>query len=380
MRRLPVVDGLRGLAILAVIYHHTLSPKAGLSGTDPLSVLSQSGWHGVNLFFVLSGFVLYLPFADGQRGFSTLRDVGDFLIKRGARLLPLYYFTTLIFIPFFLTQGYETLDLLKDVALYVPAVYIFNASTFMPKANWVLWSLGIEIWFSVLFPFLVIAIRKTGWRTVLVAAICISLAASIYGHLGESRAILNSVADSLPARLSEFVFGMLAAHVYIKRPDIRMGIFTLTTGLTLIWLSLELWVRWEHGSVVAWKAGLFNLPLDVGMTLCLLAMLSSCRAAARVMSIWPMQLFGMMCYSIYLWHGQIYVKMDGAESVSRYIAYLAVLLGISWMTYRFIEFRRVDDWRRLLPDSSLLNRLFATAKSPRLVQTIHHPQPAPKKH
>lgn len=351
MRRIPVVDGLRGLAILAVIYHHTLSPRTGLVGTDPLSVLSQSGWHGVNLFFVLSGFVLYLPFADGHRGFTTLRDIGDFLVKRGARLLPLYYFTTLVFIPFFLTQGYETTDLLKDAALYIPAVYIFNAHTFMPKANWVLWSLGIEIWFSVLFPFLIIAIRKAGWRVVLPVSLCISIAVSIHGHQGDSRAILNSVADSLPARLFEFVAGMFAAHVYTKRPDIRFGAFTLVTGLALVYLSLELWVRWEHGGIVFWKAGLFNLPLDIGMTLCLLAMLSGCRTAARVISIWPMQLFGMMCYSLYLWHGQIFVKMDGSESVSRYIAYLAVLLGISWMTYRFIEFRHVNEWRKLLPAS-----------------------------
>ncbi|CAH2809439.1 MAG: hypothetical protein PPHEESC_6146, partial [uncultured Paraburkholderia sp.] len=55
----------------------------------------------------------------------------------------------------------------------------------------------------------------------------------------------------------------------------------------------------------------------------------------------------------YLWHGQIFVKMDGSESVSRYFAYLAVMLGASWMTYRYIEFRQVDNWRRLLPEFRL---------------------------
>lgn len=96
--RLPAVNGLRGIACLSVFYMHALSGYTlpGYLGFDlgglsiSLGHILSSAWFGVNLFFVLSGFVLYLPFADGK----TLH-VPEFFWRRFLRLMPLYYLVTL---------------------------------------------------------------------------------------------------------------------------------------------------------------------------------------------------------------------------------------------------------------------------------------------
>src|SRR5690349_10921917 len=86
--RLGVINGLRGLAILAVMAHHFkshLEPLIGpyLPGTSlSLSPLIANGWTGVNLFFILSGFVLFLPYASGTRAMTSVHDAVTFYRHR----------------------------------------------------------------------------------------------------------------------------------------------------------------------------------------------------------------------------------------------------------------------------------------------------------
>ena len=106
--RIPVVDGLRGIAILAVLQTHLfvdLTPSGwGSIGlftyqdlVIPICPLPLAhGWMGVNLFFVLSGFVLSLPYAEKRRRIETWDDAKAFWRHRARRLMPLYYFTVVI--------------------------------------------------------------------------------------------------------------------------------------------------------------------------------------------------------------------------------------------------------------------------------------------
>ena len=101
MPKLGVINGLRGFAILAVIYHHVFSRFTGpgfgsfeLAGITflPLTHLAN-GWLGVNLFFILSGFVLSYPYFLQNRDFASAEEIKRYYIHRAKRLLPLYYFS-----------------------------------------------------------------------------------------------------------------------------------------------------------------------------------------------------------------------------------------------------------------------------------------------
>jgi peptidoglycan/LPS O-acetylase OafA/YrhL len=82
MGNVPLLNGLRGLAVLGVVWQH-LFWIFNVPGTRPLEIgwltlagnpLASNGWMGVNLFFFCSGFVLYLPYCTGRRRFAAPED------------------------------------------------------------------------------------------------------------------------------------------------------------------------------------------------------------------------------------------------------------------------------------------------------------------
>lgn len=354
MARIPLVDCLRGLAIVGVIFHHTLAWRPAFQGNGFLAVVTSNGWLGVNLFFVLSGFVLYLPFAAGDRKLSSWADIRRFYVRRALRLLPLYYFSTLVLLVFYTQINLSDWRSYVQFFQFVFATFSFSAVTFSPTAtNWVLWSLGVEIWFSVLFPLVLWFLRSVGWRNGLVVILTVSLATRVAGQFVAAdlpRTALNFISDSVVGRLDEFALGMFAAHIYThKRFRLSASSGLLLAG-PMIFLGMFLWTGWLAGSYAPWSAALFNIPLDLGMTLGMLVLVTHYEKIGKWLAFWPLQLMGLMCYSLYLWHGVAFLRLrphvDGAGS---YVAYLVLISLISWFTYRYIEFRSVDNWKRLLP-------------------------------
>src|SRR5262249_45640310 len=88
------LDGARGLAILMVLaYHFTLRMAGEGMAARALFKLTSAGWCGVDLFFVLSGFLITGILADGK---GAPRQFLNFYARRGLRIFPLYYATLLV--------------------------------------------------------------------------------------------------------------------------------------------------------------------------------------------------------------------------------------------------------------------------------------------
>jgi len=358
MTRIPLLNGLRGIAILGVIFHHSFFPYI-LYGKGhhltPLLILESSGWLGVNLFFFLSGFVLFLPYAERKRRFSDWKSYRSYLGHRAKRLIPLYYITTFTFLIFICAYQLNDQALYRNIADYAFATYIFRQETFFPPANWVLWSLGVEVWFSVFFPFVVLAIEKYGWKKTLLTVLIISLTVRVMGRMvlpATTRPTINWLSDSLPGRLDEFVIGMLSATLFLKRWKLARPLYQLAIGVFLVTASMTLWALWYRGHFTFAAAGLFNLPFDFGILLTVNALLTGCRPVASLICAWPLQMSGLMCYSLYLWHGQIISKYrPSAYTAPTFLGYLGLVYLVSWLSYRYIEFGAVKEWRALLPST-----------------------------
>lgn len=351
--RLSVVNGLRGVAIVAVVYHHVLSldytpifearfERVGPYQFTPSTLLSN-GWLGVNLFFLLSGFVLALPYALGQRTFSSPRDVLAFYVRRGQRLLPLYYLTLFVALLIGPPNDFSSPRFLDEVLAMTTFTYTFREKMFLPRFNVALWSLGVEVWFSVLFPLLVLAWRRFGITSLTLAAFALSLWMRLdaaWHHRGAP--VLQLIGkDSLLGRLDDFVLGMALAELHVRGKLPKRGVATLAVvvGVALVTLGSAAWDNVVFRTVPFGYSAYFNVPVALGFGLVLLGLLGDAPALRAVFTLPPLQLLGMMCYSLYLWHQLgVHQRVQRWWSVSDAPLYLAFTFALSAITYRYVEF------------------------------------------
>ena len=159
--RLRELDALRGLAALAVSFQHLflLTGMAGavlaLAALTPMNAFFD-GTRAVLFFFVLSGFVLAVPF------FRGVVSPTGFVAKRAARIYPAYWFALIVSI------GVYTLSANPHLTLYSAANFASLLTDYTAQNyNVVFWSLVQEMRLSILFPLLILPVIKLPWRWVL---------------------------------------------------------------------------------------------------------------------------------------------------------------------------------------------------------------------
>lgn len=174
-RRIAALDGLRGVAILWVVMHHSMSlPRDPLSPASAVfNNLAMAGWIGVDLFFVLSGFLItgILLRTLGQPGWLR-----NFLARRALRVLPLYFIVIFFCFNVITRLPLESLDWLRELApdQWWYWLHLANfrriASVLDPErptvgwfSTW--WSLSIEEQFYVFWPLILwlAGRQRLGW-------------------------------------------------------------------------------------------------------------------------------------------------------------------------------------------------------------------------
>lgn len=356
MERLGVINGLRGVAIVGTIFHHSFFDYFAYgTGESPapwiVDLIASSGWLGVNLFFFLSGFVLYLPYHTGKRRFTTRSDLSDFYRRRFLRLIPLYTFVWIISLVFATDMQLNDASFYKTALLYLTCAYPFYPGMFYPPGNWVMWSLGAEIWFSVFFPLVAVAIHRLGWTKGIALTLVGALGVRVIGQVvyGAAATPLNMISDSVFGRLDEFVLGMFAAYLY--KTGVKTSLAHLAAGIGLLCIGATTWDLRYVGELQPVSGAFANNFVDAGILLITLSTLTLQHRWIALLEVRWLQMLGIMCYSIYLWHGivQLHFKHSMFHGPFMYIAYLAVVLAISAFTFRYIEFRSVAKWKDLIP-------------------------------
>src|SRR5919106_250426 len=184
---IPALDGLRGIAVILVMLHHF-----ALYGTKPVSLFVDkalkavllSGWIGVDLFFVLSGFLITGILIDSKGGTRYFRT---FYARRFLRIFPLYYgflLAFLVLVPLLHPVGSAFTALLTEQGWYW--TYLINwkiGLTGWPE-YYILghfWTLAVEEQFSVFWPLVVFfSGRKTLLRTCcLLLLVCLAIRSSL---------------------------------------------------------------------------------------------------------------------------------------------------------------------------------------------------------
>lgn len=356
---IEAMDGLRGLSVTwIVLFHYTVvrDPSADawsrmLREAPLLGHFIGQGPFAVNLFFVISGFLLTLPWLVRAREGRPAPDTRQFYARRVLRIVPAYYVQLamlfLVVMPLLHGLTYWRSDLYVYAGNAVAhALFLHNLSPLTSGSlgvNGALWTLAIEAQFYLLLPWLATVFARAPWRS-LAAAACVSAAwlagahhgfdALVRWHLELGRhwdwhedSIRKLLAIQFPAYLAHFALGAMLARAWLARAAMPRWLPTAILAASVASLTAVSLGVHPLGELT-WLMGVAGIG---GVVLA--------SAAARGTSVQtllvrgPLAFMGRISYSAYLWHLPLLMLMPFAG----FPLYAPCVVTVGWISWRAVE-------------------------------------------
>ena len=309
---IPALDGVRGIAILLVLVEHFIRlPPHTLLERDVIRA-AHIGWVGVDLFFVLSGFLITRILVEAKDGPGYYRS---FYVRRVLRIVPLYYATLLVL--FWSARHLALFDPADRTLLlthegwywtYLVNVLIARSHGWSatPGAALHFWSLCIEEQFYLLWPFLVAALSQRRMRQLCIGALGVSLALRVALHmLGESGTVSYVLT---PTHIDPLVIGSWVA-LTAPTPDRMRELLArwLTPAAVAGLLVLLAVFATAHGTAPKDTLAMATLGYPALGVLCAGLLVAASLPShhpwiARGCSLLPLRQLGRYSYAIYVLH------------------------------------------------------------------------------
>ena len=347
-RTYPAIDALRGFAAVTVVIYHVIAHFEWKSfpSIPYVTTWLKRGWMAVDMFFVISGFVIALS-ALNLLERNRSQYMREFCQRRLARIVPLHYLTCLAFTLFIAPALMFEPDFLFNALSHLSFTHNWHYKT-MGAIDGPNWSLGVEMQFYLLI--LLTAPLFCRMNPVITLAVCIGTTwiwrggvfALTQGQVWSGVNMTWFGISQVPGALDEFGFGIMLAtilhgdsdgkiHALLHKtrflwPLAATGVFAL--AMHFLSATPEFWQDWKM--VVFWKTFL--------ATGFFLVLVSACAIQDRWI-LWlltPLRYLGTISFGIYLWHSLVLMSLrplllgDPARGCN-WVLGLSIFLGaLSW--------------------------------------------------
>ena len=339
------IDGLKGIAILAVVFYHFFDLLKSAHFTE--STLFDGGFLGVDIFFVISGFLITSSvfYKQSNNDFSLLA----FYKRRCLRILPPLLFVCIftLIIGYFLLfpEVYKELNIeVANALLFIGNFRFANSGGYfaLDSSDKLLlhtWYLAVTIQFYVLFPLIVLLLKKVFSLkrlplAVTIVFIILTVTSVLVSRNGKGYLLTQ-------CRIFELFFGSV---LFFYKDIVYKKVFSLNTYLPVLGEVLGIVIIIASIFTVELQNGVWtvttSLPTMLGTALVILS-----HNKNSVLRLPPLTLLGRCSYSLYLWHWPLFVfalRCGYTDTVLSCSIVILVILIFTALSYIFTEKRKVD--------------------------------------
>lgn len=371
--RIPALDGVRGVAVLWVILFHYAA--LGDAGRDPwlaainavplVDAVVRNGYLGVDLFFLISGFLLVLPWFVRREADLAPPSARDFYLRRVRRIVPAYYvhlaLLFLLFVPLLRGWDYWRHDLYVIAWNGVAHAGFLHTTSALTSGtlgvNGALWTLAVEAHYYLLLPLLaplfVRAPATTAVGAFAIAALwqagarhdldrLVALQMRLGEHWGWPESIVRHLLlTQLPGYLGHFALGTVLGRIWLLWRNEERRMLRWLPVPALLALALLLHAVGTREAILGEQTWVAT-TLALG-TLLLAASLGRGPISRALLDRGPLAFVGRVSYSAYLYHlPLLFLWHHYALPAPAYLAaplYLAGVLMVAWLSWRLVESR-----------------------------------------
>ncbi|MBN1778054.1 MAG: acyltransferase [Clostridiales bacterium] len=316
-----VLYGFRALMVLSVCNYHIwqqgwLAQQISVAGlTVSFDFLTRSGYLFVDGLLLLSGFLLYLPHAQAAAYGTPVPETKTFYQKRFIRIVPSYLASVLILLVFALNGGaYMSAGRgIADVFTHLTFTFTFFRNTYLyTPLNSVLWTIGIEVQFYLLFPLIVRFMRR---KPALTLSLMAAAGLVFRAALGFTQSDLIMLVNQLPSFLDVYALGMLGAILYIRlrrwteSKPVKTWVAALSVPLFILSLLVLGRIFRFQSSFGANSMGalhrsqwIVRLPLAVTILAAMLSASFLPRVLQKLLDNRLMRFLSVISLNLYIWH------------------------------------------------------------------------------
>jgi peptidoglycan/LPS O-acetylase OafA/YrhL len=306
-----VLDGLRGLAIALVVWYHAWLVSG--QGVAVVNFVAEAGFLGVDLFFFISGFCIFYPYARAMREGRSAPTIRRFFTRRAVKILPSYLLALAVFGIVYHTRFASPAEAAIQFVSHLTFMHTLTPLTFGAISG-PLWTIGVEVQFYLLFPLICPLMRRSPLLTYGLLLAFSEVYRFVVGQagLGSSFVFINQ----LPAYLDIFGSGMFGAYLLTaRRAPAAAPVRWLSTLGSIAAFAVAVGGL-AHVASISRRADInaaydwVNAVRVIVGPLCLILALSTSLAVRRWRSVLTAPAFvflSMISYNLYLWNLEIAV-------------------------------------------------------------------------
>jgi len=339
------LDGLRAIAVVVVFLSHLPIAITWLETQSWFGQFRSAGFLGVNMFFVLSGFLITYKLLTTRDANGRLA-LRRFYVRRTARIMPAVIFFLVVHFIYAVIFDFPPFGRITDEFIMVSATifqfanYAILSNTDLLEENGALWSLSVEGHFYIVWPFIIFLLFRVIKKVSLAVTLLVAMVPFLYfwpAWIFHNNGYLSAYLRT-DARIVSLVMGALGAVLWLKT-NYLSPLFLRVLALPAVIAMLIIYSIANGGKPFIWDGGM--AVFDISTLIVILALAHGAFPFVDILALPSMRWLGKISYGLYIWQIPVLTVLNRHASqwhqIVLCIIAVAVTVALGAVSFYLVE-------------------------------------------